>query len=119
MIISEGLHDQEFLDEWTIGFDKLKEHVKAYPPEKVEEITWVPAADIKKAARIFATHKGATIVQGTCTLDRQINDVQNSRALALLQTITGNIENPGGWVASRIIPLTDLRIPVDGYTLRG
>lgn len=114
VIISEGLHDQGFLDEWTIGFEKLKEHVKAYPPEKVEEITWVPADDIKKAARIFATHKGATIVQGTCTLDRQINDVQNSRALALLQTITGNIENPGGWVASRIIPLTDLRIPVGG-----
>jgi formate dehydrogenase (coenzyme F420) alpha subunit len=117
VIISEGLHDQAFLDEWTVGFEKLKEHVKAYPPEKVEEITWVPASDIKEAARIFATHKGATIVQGTCTLDRQINDVQNSRALALLQTITGNIENPGGWVASRIIPLTDLRIPVDDIPL--
>ncbi|MFH1122380.1 MAG: molybdopterin-dependent oxidoreductase, partial [Pseudomonadota bacterium] len=113
VIISEGLHDQAFVDEWTVGFDKLKEHVKAYPPEKVEEITWVPAADIKTAARIFATNKGASIVQGTCTLDRQINDVQNSRALALLQTITGNIENPGGWVASRIIPLTDLRVPVE------
>ncbi|MCJ7593791.1 MAG: molybdopterin-dependent oxidoreductase, partial [Desulfobacterales bacterium] len=113
VIISEGLHDQAFVDEWTVGFDQLKEHVKAYPPEKVEEITWVPAADIKTAARIFATNKGASIVQGTCTLDRQINDVQNSRALALLQTITGNIENPGGWVASRIIPLTDLRVPVE------
>lgn len=117
VIITEGLHDQAFLDEWTVGFDKLKEHIKSYPPEKVEEITWVPAEDIRKAARIFATNKGACIVQGTCTLDRQVNDVQNSRALALLQAVTGNIENPGGWVASRIIPLTDLRVPVDEIPL--
>lgn len=112
VIVSEGLYDRDFLDEWTIGFDKLKEHVKSYPPEKVEAITWVPADDIRMAARIFAAHKGASIVQGTCALDRQINDVQNSRALALLQSITGNIDNPGGWVANRIIPLTDLGIPV-------
>ncbi len=117
VIISEGLQDQEFIDEWTIGFDKLKEHVKAYPPEKVAEITWVPPEDIRKAARIFAAQKGATIVQGTATLDRQVNDVQNSRALALLQAITGNVENPGGWVSNRIIPLSDLRVPIQGGEL--
>jgi anaerobic selenocysteine-containing dehydrogenase len=113
VIISEDLYDREFVEEWTVGFDKLREHVEQYTPEKVEEITWVPAAEIKKAARIFATHKGASIVQGTCTLDRQINDVQNSRVLAILQTVTGNIEVPGGWVANRIIPLTDLRVPTE------
>ncbi len=75
------------------------------------------AADVREAARIFAASKGASIVQGTCTLDRQINDVQNSRALALLQTITGNIENPGGWVSSRIVPLADLSIPVEELPL--
>ncbi len=113
VIVSEGLHDQAFLDEWTTGFDKLKEHVKSYPPEVVEGITGVPADNIRQAARVFAAKKGATIVQGTCTLDRQIGAVQNSRALALLQTITGNIDNPGGWVANRIIPLTDIGIPVE------
>lgn len=112
VIISEELYDKAFVKEWTMGFDQLKEHIKKYPVEKVEEITWVPAADIKRAARILATHKGTSIVQGTCSLDRQKNDVQNSRALAVLQAITGNIEVPGGWVSSRILPLTDLRIPV-------
>lgn len=113
VIISEGLYDKAFVEEWTVGFDKLKEHVKQYSPERVEEITWVPASDIKKCARIFATHKGASIVQGTCSLDRQFNDVQNSRALAILQIVTGNIEVPGGWVANKILPLTDLRILVE------
>ena len=37
VIISEGLYDREFVAKWTHGFDKLVEHVKAYPPEKVAE----------------------------------------------------------------------------------
>ena len=35
VIISEDLYDHEIVEKWTIGFDKLKEHVKQYPPEKV------------------------------------------------------------------------------------
>ena len=59
MIISEGLEDKEFVEKYCMGFDKLAEHVKQYPPEKVSEITWVPAEDIRKIARIFATTKPA------------------------------------------------------------
>lgn len=113
VIISEGLYDKGFVEEWTFGFDKLDEHVKAYTPKKVEEITWVPAADIKRCARIFATTRPGAIVQGICSLERQTNNMQNNRVLAILQTITGNIDVPGGWVSTNAIRLTDLRIPVD------
>lgn len=97
VIINEGLYDDEFVDKWTVGFDKLKGHVKNYSPEKVEEICGVPSSDIKKFARIYATTKPACIVQGINTLDQSINGIQNSRALSILQTITGNIQVPGGW----------------------
>ena len=55
VIIAEGLEDKEFVEKYTLGFDKLAEHVKQYPPKKVSEITWVPAEDIIKIARIFVT----------------------------------------------------------------
>lgn len=113
VIIQEELYDKEFVEKWTYGFDKLVKHVKEYTPERVEEITWVPASDIKNCARIYATTKPASIVQGTCALDRQANNVQNSRALAILQAITGNVGNPGGWIWVRPLRTTDLRIPVD------
>ncbi len=113
VIISEGLYDKEFVEEWTFGFDKLKEHVKQYTPEKVEEITWVPASDIRSSARIFATTKPGVIVQGVCSLERQKNNMQNNRVFAILQTLTGSIDVPGGWVSTNAIRLTDLRIPVD------
>ena len=43
VIIEEELYDKEFVENWCIGFDDLKEAVKEYIPEKAAEIYWVPA----------------------------------------------------------------------------
>ncbi len=111
VIIGEKLYDKEFIDKYTSGFDKLVEHVKQYPPEKVEKITWVPAEDVRKIARIFATNKPAANVPGTCSIDQHINGFQGNRALAILQIITGNIDIPGSWITIPFIRLGDLRVP--------
>jgi anaerobic selenocysteine-containing dehydrogenase len=113
VIISEDLYDKEFVEKNTVGFDKLVEHVKQYSPGKVEKITWVPANDIRRIARIFATAESASIVQGICSLDQQINGLQTNRALAMLQVVTGNIDVPGGWVNVPFPRLGSLHIKVD------
>jgi len=113
VIISDGLYDKEFVNKYTVGFDRLKEHVKQYPPEKVEKITSVPANDIRRIARIFATTKPASIVQGICSLDQQINGLQTNRTLAMLQAVTGNVDVPGGWVNVPFPRLGSLHIKVD------
>jgi anaerobic selenocysteine-containing dehydrogenase len=100
VIIAEDLYDHDFIEKHTTGFDKLVPHVKPYTPEWAETLTWIPADDIRKLARLFASTKGASIFQGTCTQDQTANGTQNSRAFAVLQTITGNINVPGGWVTS-------------------
>lgn len=113
VIISEDLYDKEFVQEYTVGFDKLREHVKQYPPEKVAEITWVPAEDIIRIARLFATAESACIVPGTCTLDQHVNGLQNNRVFAILQAVTGNVDVPGGWVNVPFPRLGSLHIKVD------
>jgi anaerobic selenocysteine-containing dehydrogenase len=100
VIIGEGLYDKGFVEAHTYGFDRLVPHVEPYTPEWAEEITWIAAEDIRKLARLFAATKGASIFQGTCTQDQTANGTQNSRAFSVLQTITGNINVPGGWVTS-------------------
>jgi len=124
VIIQENLYDKDFVEKWTIGFDKLVPHVEPHTPEWAEKITWVPAADIRKLARLYATAESASIFQGTNTQDQTANGTQNSRAFAILQTITGNINNPGGWVIGPRLSLTGLGIPTervpigaDEYTL--
>ena len=110
VIINENLYDKEFVEKHTIGFDKLVEHVQAYPPEKVSEITWIPKDDIIKVARLFATSKPASIVPGTCSIDQHINGFQGNRVLSILQAVTGNVDIPGGWVSIPFIRLGDMRV---------
>jgi len=116
-IISEGLYDREFIERYTTGFDRLVQHVKDYAPEKVSKICGVSPDDIYKISRIFAGAKGACIEQGINSLDQHINGFQNSRALAVLQAITGNYNRPGAWCVNPVTRLADLRLPVEGEPL--
>lgn len=100
VIIEEGLFDREFVQEWTVGFERLRERAATYPTEKVEAITWVPARTIREMARLYATVKPACILWGN-GVDQSANAFQTARALLILRGLTGNIDAPGGdvlWV---------------------
>ena len=109
VIIAEKLYDEDFVKNWTFGFDKLKEHVKKYSPEAVEKITQVPAESIRQFARMYADNKPATISQGV-SLDHCNNGVQGSRAIAILIAITGNLDILGGNIYNFLLRQTSLRI---------
>ncbi|MFC1535024.1 molybdopterin-dependent oxidoreductase [Thermodesulfobacteriota bacterium] len=98
VIITEGLYDAGFIEKWTVGFDELRTHIKAYPPQKVAELTWVPAHLIKEAARLYATSGPACIGWGN-GLDQTPDSFQANRALAILMAVTGNLDIQGGEVA--------------------
>jgi len=99
VIINEGLYDNDFVDEWTVGFDKLKTHVQDYSPVKVADITWVPADSIVKAARLYAGNRPGHIEWGNA-LDQNLNSVQTCRAISILMALTGNLDVPGGEIES-------------------
>jgi anaerobic selenocysteine-containing dehydrogenase len=56
-MIKEGLYDKKFVEERTENFDIMASVIEDYTPEKVEQITGVPAEDIIKAARLFASEE--------------------------------------------------------------
>ena len=96
VIIEEGLQDQEFVDQWTYGFDELAERVAQYTPEWAEPITWVPAEKIRAAARLYAEVRPSMLEWG-CAIEHTPNCFQTVRALLCLPSITGNIDQPGSW----------------------
>ena len=59
VILEEGLQDDQFIEEYTEGFEKLKEIVKDYTPEKVGEICHIDPDDLREAARMYAKRKAA------------------------------------------------------------
>jgi len=90
-ILREGLEDKDFVHERTNGFENLKEFILTrYPLDYVSEVTGVPADDIVRAARLYATAAGAGIfycmgiTQHTC-------GTENVLALTNLALATGNV----------------------------
>lgn len=109
VIIAEGLYDKTFVNQWTVGFDKLVEHVKEYPPERVEEITWVPAETIRNMARIYAANKPACISVGIPT-NHCASGVQTVRAITILSAITGNLDVSGGDITTPALWQSSIRV---------
>lgn len=94
VIITEGLYDREFVEKWCYGFDDVVKRVKDFTPEKVAEITWVPAADIRQAARWYATLKPGIFLHGMGM--EQLESQQDAiQARIIMQAITGNIDQKG------------------------
>ncbi len=96
-IIAEDLVNHEFVDDYTVGYDRLVEHVKGFTPEWAEPITRVRAEEIRSAARTFATNAPACLQWGN-GIDMSICSFHTSRSMLILMAITGNIDRPGGMV---------------------
>lgn len=108
VIIEEELYDREFVRTWTYGFEELCEFIEAYALDRVESITWVPANRIREAAYLYATTKPAGLKEGN-GLDQHTNVVQTVRAVALLPTLTGNLDVPGGNILVPPLPFIDVQ----------
>lgn len=101
VIMNEGLSDDEFIRNWTnVTPEQLKDHLKDYTPEFAENESGIPAADIRRVAREFASVKPATVFsyRGPC---KHVYGSYQEAAISLLPIITGNVEKKGGYCLPR------------------
>ncbi len=89
-IIGENLHDKEFIEKRTEGFNELKEAVKDYTPESVKDITGVEPELIKKAAGIYAASKKSCIMYSLGMTEHTVG-TDNVIAMANLAMVTGHV----------------------------
>ena len=90
VILKEGLEDKEYIENHTENFLALKNAVKEWTPEKASSVCEVDASDIKKAARIYASHKKSGIYY-TLGITEHVCGVDNVRGLSNLALLTGHI----------------------------
>lgn len=90
VIINEGLEDKEFIAQRTEGYDELRKVVAKYTPEIVERITGVPAEDIRKTARIYATAPTVSLIY-SMGITQHTTGTDNVLSTANIAMITGNI----------------------------
>jgi formate dehydrogenase major subunit len=93
-IIAEDLHNKEFIERHTDGFEALAATVKNYSPERVAPLCGVPAETIKEVARVYAKAKASIIFWGM-GISQHIHGTDNARCLISLALLTGQIGRPG------------------------
>jgi predicted molibdopterin-dependent oxidoreductase YjgC len=97
VLINEDLYDHEYVAGRTEGFEDLKAKLLEYPPERVAEICGVPAEDIRRAARLMATHRPGALMYAM-GITQHTSGHGNVLACADLQMLLGNVGMPGGGV---------------------
>ena len=105
VIVTEGLYAKQFVADMTIGFDELKTHIEQYTPEWAEAECDIPAADIRRIAREFAAAAPRAVYYQGRRSSFFDNDTQMRRAMAILNGVIGNWDQPGGMVPNSSIVL--------------
>jgi len=95
VIINERLYNGDYVSQYTLGFEQLKQKAQEYPPERVAEWTGISAEDIRKLAREYATVRPA-IIRVNYGIQRAQNGGSAMRAVTMLPCLTGSWAEVGG-----------------------
>ena len=93
-IISEGLHDQQYVEAYTEGFDALRARTAEFTPERMSRICGIEAGRIRDIARIYARAESALIFWGM-GVSQHTHGTDNARCLISLALLCGHIGRPG------------------------
>ncbi|MGF9917566.1 molybdopterin oxidoreductase family protein [Paenibacillus ehimensis] len=95
ILFEEGMTDESFLQTYTVGHEKLREHVKSYDPAFVSSVTGVPVEDIYELARLYGRTTPSFIRIGN-GIQHHDNGGMCVRTIACLPALTGQWMHRGG-----------------------
>ena len=95
VIVADDLHDADYLREQTVGFEALRDRAREYTPDRVSAWTGIPADDIRRLAREYATVRPA-VIRVNYGVQRTQNGGMAVRAISMLPAVTGSWREVGG-----------------------
>jgi len=111
VLIYEDIYNKEYVDRYAEGFKELKEHVRSFTPEWAYGITTIKPAQIRHTAREMANAAPATIIHPGRHTTWYGDDVQRSRAIAILNGLLGTWGSRGGIFFKEGIKVPDFPHP--------
>jgi len=93
LLKKNGCFDDAFIEEHTLGYERIRETIDRSTPTWAEAITGVPKIDIQRAAEHYGA--GPSVLWAGQGLQRQTSGGNIMRAIGLLPSLTGNIGKPG------------------------
>ena len=95
VIVKAGLHDGEYIQNVTQGFEGFMQVAEEWTLEKAEQVTGVPAATIERLALEFARAK-ASFIRTSYGITRHAGGASALRAVILLPALIGAWKYKGG-----------------------
>ena len=95
VIIRDGLHDRDYIDRHTTGFEGLRDRAVDYSPERTAALTGLSSEEITTLARDYATTRPA-VIRLNYGIQRSERGGLATRAVALLPALTGSWKDVGG-----------------------
>jgi len=95
VIVTENLHDADYVARYTEGFEELRRHVREWTPQRAAGLTGLAAEEIAGLAREYATTRPAAI-RLNYGIQRSERGAMATRAVALLPVLVGSWKEIGG-----------------------
>ena len=97
VIVRDELHDADYIEQHTVGFEALCERLKEFPPERVAEVTGISVNDIETLARDYATTSPA-VLRLMVGMERYSNGGMAFRTVSCLPSLIGAWRHRGGGI---------------------
>lgn len=104
IMLSQDMYDKEFAENWTIGLDELKAYAAEFTPERVEEITGVPADKLQAAVELIWNNAPSTLVTSSAGACHATNVGNFQRAVFMIPSLLGCLDVPGGLSMTKGLP---------------
>jgi anaerobic selenocysteine-containing dehydrogenase len=98
VLIRDGLVDREYVAEHAVGYDALVERAQAYSPQQVSPTVGLPADEIERFAREYATTQ-PSLLRPLIGIEHHRNGAMQFRTLACLAVLSGAWRHRGGGLA--------------------
>lgn len=94
VVVKEELYDKDFIGQRTEGFSDYIESLEQYTPEWAQQVSGVPADDIREAAHIYAKAERASIYWGM-GISQSTHGTDNTLSLVNLALMCGHVGKAG------------------------
>jgi anaerobic selenocysteine-containing dehydrogenase len=98
VMVRDGLVDTDFVGRHAVGYEQLVERVRDYAPDTVSNAVGLPALDIERFAREYATTR-PSLLRPLIGLEHHRNGAMQFRAIACLPVLSGAWRDRGGGLA--------------------
>jgi thiosulfate reductase/polysulfide reductase chain A len=100
-VIRQKAYDKNFVEQWTLGFDRLAEFVEPYTPRWAEKESGIPAKEIQEMVQELGEDRPKVVFHPGWMLARYMDSFYASRTSHVLNALMGSVEVEGGQIFAK------------------